>query len=120
MSAKRPEAMILACLFDLLGEESPENLHEDGEASATRVARKAANIRRRRRDLFRELGRKVTEEELYAWIKTPEGRAAWEGPREPVIAEGPCDFCGLAPIVASYERARGKTPSGAQRVAHEA
>lgn len=46
---------------------SPENLHCDGEVSLAEAKRRRAQIMREWRALEANVGRKVTEDETYAW-----------------------------------------------------
>ena len=46
---------------------SPENLHCDGEVSLAEAKRRRAQIMREWRALETSVGRKVTEDETYAW-----------------------------------------------------
>jgi len=64
---KRPDAEILRDIDGVYGELSPENLTCDGEASPAWVRRRAASLRARLRELEAEIGRKVSEEEL--WVR---------------------------------------------------
>lgn len=62
---KRSEAEILQAIRGLYSALSPENLSCDGELSMTQVRRRAASYRRQLAECFRELGRKVDEDEAY-------------------------------------------------------
>ena len=64
---KRPDAEVLRDLQYIEGALSPENLHCDGEISASAARRKGAALRRRQRELVRELGRTPTSQELYGY-----------------------------------------------------
>jgi len=63
--APREVSEILRDLRNIEGALSPENLHYDGEISVSAAPRKSAALRRRRRALEKELGRKPTTSELY-------------------------------------------------------
>lgn len=65
----RPEATIMRDILDCYCGLSPENLWCDGEATATQAKRTASRLNARLKTLFKELGRKVTEEEAYATIR---------------------------------------------------
>lgn len=62
---RRDEATIMREILTCYCELSPENLWCDGEATRTQAMRKARLIKGRLSDLFRELGRKVTEDEAF-------------------------------------------------------
>lgn len=51
--------------LDLCGQLSPENLHCDGECSASQVRTRLAQINKQWRALEAQLGRKVTEDEVW-------------------------------------------------------
>ena len=54
---------------------SPENLHCDGEISRAAARRKEVGLRQSWRALEAEVGRKVTEDEVWAaFLTTPRGR----------------------------------------------
>lgn len=63
---KRPEAEIIKDIRQTHCELSPENLHCDGEISATEARRKEAKLNRKLAELERELGRKPTDKEIYS------------------------------------------------------
>jgi hypothetical protein len=71
---KRTEDQILfevACCYNGL---SPENLSADGEASLSYMRAERSRINRRLGELFQEIGRKVSEEEIDRWyMKRREG-----------------------------------------------
>jgi hypothetical protein len=50
---------------DLLCRLSPENLHCDGEISMAQARRKASALRKQWKDLEKQVGRKVTEHEIW-------------------------------------------------------
>ena len=57
--------------FDLVGELSPENLHEDGEISIRQARQKERRLLRQWNTLENEIGRRVTEEEVWKeWLNT--------------------------------------------------
>ena len=57
--------------FDLVGELSPENLHEDGEISIQQARQKERRLLRQWNILENEVGRRVTEEEVWKeWLNT--------------------------------------------------
>ena len=57
--------------FDLVGELSPENLHEDGEISIRQARQKERRLLRQWNTLENEVGRRVTEEEVWKeWLNT--------------------------------------------------
>jgi hypothetical protein len=62
---KRAEAVILSEIRSCYSGLSPENLWMDGEASASQARRRASALNRRLRELFRELGRRVSESEAF-------------------------------------------------------
>ncbi len=62
---KRPDAEILSEINACYNRLSPENLHCDGEISRSQAARKAVALNARLRELFKEIGRKVSEDEAY-------------------------------------------------------
>lgn len=61
----RTEPEIMDDICFIYGMLSPENLTGDGEFSRTEVAKRRAQFNARLRELEKELGRKVTEEEAY-------------------------------------------------------
>lgn len=65
VAPKRPDAEIMSEINACYNRLSPENLHCDGEISRSQAARKAVALNARLRELFREIGRKVSEDE--AW-----------------------------------------------------
>lgn len=64
-ATKRADRAILSDIATVYGQLSPENLTCDGELPRSQVRRKAASLNRQLRELFREIGRTVSEEE--AW-----------------------------------------------------
>lgn len=62
---KRPDAEIMNDIQRCYAQLEPENLSCDGECSRSEVVRRATAIRARLRDLFTEIGRKVTEDESF-------------------------------------------------------
>ena len=63
-------------LFDLVGELSPENLHEDGEISIRQARQIERRLLRQWNTLENEVGRRVTEEEVWKeWLNTIEQEA---------------------------------------------
>ena len=62
---KRPDAEIMADIASYYGQLSPENLYCDGELSRSAGQRRATAINARLRELFTEIGRKVSEDEAY-------------------------------------------------------
>lgn len=66
---KRNESEILEDILTCYVELSPENLYLDGEASHNEARRRASAIQNRLKSLFRELGRKVSEQEAYNFSK---------------------------------------------------
>lgn len=60
---KRPDADIMNDIQRCYAQLEPENLSCDGEISRSQAAHRATVIRARLRDLFAEIGRKVTEDE---------------------------------------------------------
>lgn len=62
---KRTNAEIMGDIASCYGQLSPENLHCDGEISRSAAMRKAVAIKARLADLFKEIGRKVSEDEAY-------------------------------------------------------
>ena len=62
--------------FDLVSELSPENLHEDGEISIRQARQKERRLLRQWNTLENEVGRRVTEEEVWKeWLNTIEQEA---------------------------------------------
>lgn len=61
----RPEAEILRDIKNFYCDLSPESLSCDGELPRSQVQRRAANVRRKLQDCFRELGRTVSEDEAF-------------------------------------------------------
>ena len=53
---------------DLVSRLSPENLHRDGEASQSEVRAELSRIKREWKELERQVGRKVTEDEANNWM----------------------------------------------------
>ncbi len=71
MNAKRyagmtPEQIIWDKFAGLLNDLSPENISHDGERSAAQVKKARQDIMKRWGELERELGRTVTENEVYS------------------------------------------------------
>lgn len=64
-AAKRPDAEIMNDIASYYGQLSPENLYCDGEISRSAGQRRATVINARLRELFTEIGRKVSEDEAY-------------------------------------------------------
>lgn len=62
---KRPDAVIMQDIRRLYNQLSPENLHCDGEISRSMAARRGAAFRRQLADCFKELGRRVSEDEAF-------------------------------------------------------
>jgi len=62
---KRSESEIMKDILGVYGCLSPENLTCDGELSYTQVRRRAASYRRQLKELFKEIGRTVSEDEAY-------------------------------------------------------
>ena len=59
--------------FDLVSELSPENLHEDGEISIRQARQKEKRLLRQWNTLENEVGRRVTEEEVWKeWLNKHE------------------------------------------------
>lgn len=58
----KQEFQSLACRL------SPENLHCDGEVSRAEAKRRHAQIMREWRDLESQVGRKVSEDEVWTWV----------------------------------------------------
>lgn len=63
--AKRPEMSILRDIDGIYCELSPESLTCDGELSGTQVLRRSRALNARLRALFTELGREVSEMEVF-------------------------------------------------------
>lgn len=63
---KRPEAEVLKDILGVYCQLSPENLSCDGELPMAAVRRRAASLNARLQALFVELGRRVSESEVYA------------------------------------------------------
>ncbi len=62
---RRPEAEILRDLLTVECHLSPEHLTCDGEASASHIRKRGAQLRRQRRELVAELGREPTDKEIW-------------------------------------------------------
>jgi hypothetical protein len=62
---KRPEAEVMADILGVYSGLSPENLSCDGEASASHIRRRRADLNAKLRELETEVGRKVSESEAY-------------------------------------------------------
>jgi len=62
---KRSEAEIMGAIRHAYSMLSPENLTCDGELSRSEVRRRAAALNRELDDAFRELGRRVSEDEAF-------------------------------------------------------
>jgi len=65
---KRSEALIIKDLQDIDNQLSPENLTCDGELSSSEVEARQKLLEACWKKLEKELGRKVTSEELYPEI----------------------------------------------------
>jgi len=63
----KKEAHIMEKFVSLVSRLSPENLHCDGEISRAEAQRRYRAIMREWIALEKELGRKMTEEEVYTW-----------------------------------------------------
>jgi hypothetical protein len=64
------ENKLLEALSAVYNGLSPENLHCDGEASATHVRAKLAELTRQKRGICMALGREVDETEVYYWTES--------------------------------------------------
>jgi hypothetical protein len=64
-AVKRPESEVLKDIRGVYAALSPENLTCDGELRGRALARKASALRTKLAGLFRELGRRVSEDEAY-------------------------------------------------------
>lgn len=64
-AAKRPEAEIMRDILGCYAGLSPENLTCDGELPRAQVERRRAELSRKLRALFTEIGREVSESEAY-------------------------------------------------------
>jgi hypothetical protein len=64
-AVRRPEAAILKDILGVYSHLSPENLHQDGEISASAARRHGVALRAKLNTLFVEIGRRVDEEEAY-------------------------------------------------------
>ncbi len=62
---KRPESAILDDIKGVYCQLSPENLTCDGELPKYLVQQKYSKLNRELKNLFKELGREVSEEEAY-------------------------------------------------------
>lgn len=62
---KRTNTEILADLQQVECELSPENLHCDGEISASAANKKFKKLKAKQKQLIEELGREPTDQELY-------------------------------------------------------
>jgi hypothetical protein len=68
VQGKRTEKEIIDDIRNVYCALSPENLTCDGELSNKQVRVKRARLDRELRDLFKELGRPVSEEEAYGFV----------------------------------------------------
>lgn len=57
----------------LLGDLSPENLSCDGELSRAQINRKLLLIKKEWKELEKELGKKMTEDDVYCWDEVNRG-----------------------------------------------
>jgi len=64
-AVKRPESEVLKDIRGVYAALSPENLTCDGELRGRALTRKASALRTKLAGLFRELGRRVSEDEAY-------------------------------------------------------
>lgn len=64
---KRTEDQLLNAIQCCYGELSPENLFMDGEISHSQGMRRRREINQRLSTLFQELGRSVSEDEIWTW-----------------------------------------------------
>lgn len=64
-TVKRPDAVIMAEILSCYSRLSPENLSCDGMLSRSAITRKSSELNAKLRELFREIGRKVSEDEAY-------------------------------------------------------
>lgn len=81
VQAKRSEAEIMEAILGAYCGLSPENLSCDGEASRAHIQRRSRELHTQLEDCFRELGRRVSENEAYDWSnKNPQ-----PGIRRPLI-----------------------------------
>ncbi len=64
-SPKRPDAEIMTEILSCYSRLSPENLSCDGMLSRSAMARASAQLNAKLRELFKEIGRKVSEDEAY-------------------------------------------------------
>lgn len=67
-SSRRSEDAIMLDIYETWSALSPENLTMDGERPAWQARRLGAQLNRKLRALFSELGRRVSEEEAYDFI----------------------------------------------------
>jgi hypothetical protein len=65
---KRPDALILRDILNVYNSLSPENLSCDGELPGSQIRRRACALNTQLRALFREIGRRVSEEEAYGLV----------------------------------------------------
>lgn len=63
---RRPEAIVLNEIRNCYSALSPENLWMDGEATRAQARARATTLNRKLRALFVELGRRVSEDEVFA------------------------------------------------------
>jgi len=63
----KQEARIMVSFSDLVNRLSPENLHCDGEISRAEARRRYRRIMDEWKHLEKQLGRKVTESDVYEW-----------------------------------------------------
>ena len=67
-AAKAAEPELMQKIADVYGNLSPENLTCDGECSAAEVRIRRSRFNRELKDLFKRLGRKVSESEAYNYV----------------------------------------------------
>ena len=64
---RRAEDVIMKDIVNAYGDLSPENLTCDGELTRAQAAARRTAVHRRLADLQKELGRRVSEDEAWAW-----------------------------------------------------
>lgn len=67
------EQKIMERFVRLLGDLSPENLSCDGELSRAQINRKLLLIKKEWKELEKELGKKMTEDDVYCWDEVNRG-----------------------------------------------
>lgn len=99
-SEGRPEIEILEDMRDVQGALSPDTLHADGEASASRVRNKRRALQKKWTALVKELGREPTEDEMYPG---PNNGRASKGDKSSRRATSKQRRAGTTPPMGAYQ-----------------